>query len=53
MDMWKRDVQSTQAYLPAADTKIVFEKFQVVKHLHEAVDRVRREGAPGPAAGRR
>jgi transposase len=42
MDMWEPDVQSTRAHLPGADRKIVFDKFHVVKHLHEAVDRVRR-----------
>jgi transposase len=42
MDMWEPYVQSTRAYLPKADTKIVFDKFHVVKHLHTAVDQVRR-----------
>jgi len=42
MDMWEPYVQSTRVHLPDADSKIVFDKFHVVKHLHEAVDRVRR-----------
>ena len=42
MDMWEPYVQSTRAHLPEADAKIVFDKFHIVKHLHEAVDRVRR-----------
>lgn len=42
MDMWEPYGQSTRAALPAADAKIVFDKFHVVKHLHEAVDLVRR-----------
>jgi transposase len=42
MDMWEPYVQSTRAHLPGADAKIVFDKFHVVKHLHEAVDHVRR-----------
>lgn len=42
MDMWEPYVQSTRAHLPAADAKIVFDKFHVVKHLHDAVDHVRR-----------
>jgi transposase len=42
MDMWEPYVQSTRAHLPEADTKIVFDKFHVVKHLHDAVDQVRR-----------
>ena len=42
MDMWEPDVQSTRTHLPGADAKIVFDKFHVVEHLHEAVDHVRR-----------
>ncbi len=42
MDMWEPYVQSTRAHLPEADAKIVFDKFHVVKHLHAAVDHVRR-----------
>jgi transposase len=42
MDMWEPYVQSTRAHLPGAEQKIVFDKFHVVKHLHDAVDRVRR-----------
>ena len=42
MDMWEPYVQSALAHLPEADQKIVFDKFHVVKHLHDAVDRVRR-----------
>jgi len=42
MDMWEPYGQSTRAHLPAADGKIVFDKFHVVKHLHDAVDHVRR-----------
>ncbi len=42
MDMWEPYRQSTQAALPAAEPNIVFDKFHVAKHLHEAVDRVRK-----------
>jgi transposase len=42
MDMWEPYVQSTRACLPDAEAKIVFDKFHVVKHLHDAVDLVRR-----------
>jgi transposase len=41
MDMWEPSVQSTRAYLPEADRMIMFDKFHVVKHLHDAVDQVR------------
>ena len=54
MDMWEPYVQSTRAHLPEADAKIVFDKFHVVKHLHEAVDHVRRgEHRGAQARGRR
>jgi transposase len=42
MDMWEPYVQSTRAHVPEAESKIVFDKFHIVKHLHDAVDRVRR-----------
>jgi transposase len=42
MDMWEPYIQSTRAHLAEADSKIVFDKFHVAKHLHEAVDQVRR-----------
>jgi transposase len=42
MDMWEPYVQSTRTHLPGAEDKIVFDKFHVVKHLHDAVDQVRR-----------
>jgi transposase len=42
MDMWEPYIQSTHASLEGAAAKIVFDKFHVAKHLHDAVDRVRR-----------
>src|SRR5512136_2680276 len=42
MDMWEPYIQSTRAHLEAAATKIVFDKFHVEKHLHDAVDKVRK-----------
>jgi transposase len=42
MDMWEPYIQSTRAHLEEAAAKIVFDKFHIAKHLHEAVDRVRR-----------
>jgi transposase len=42
MDMWEPYIQSTCRHVPAAEEKIVFDKFHIVKHLHEAVDKVRR-----------
>jgi transposase len=42
MDMWEPYIQSVSTYLPYGETKIVFDKFHIVKHLHDAVDKVRR-----------
>lgn len=42
MDMWDPYVHSTRRHLPEADSKIVFDKFHIAKHLSEAVDQVRR-----------
>jgi transposase len=42
MDMWDPYVQSTRQHLKDGDTKIVFDKFHIAKHLSEAVDLVRR-----------
>ncbi len=43
MDMWDPYVASTKEHLADADTKIVFDKFHIAKHLSEAVDQVRRQ----------
>jgi transposase len=42
MDMWEPYENSVKAHLPAAEEKIVYDKFHVAKHLGEAVDQVRR-----------
>ena len=42
MDMWTPYINSTRKHLPVADEKIVFDKFHVMKHLGDAVDKVRR-----------
>jgi transposase len=42
MGMGEPYVQSARAALPEAGATIVFDKFHVVKHLHDAVDHVRR-----------
>ncbi len=42
MDMWEPYVRSTREHVDAAATKIVFDKFHIAKHLHDAVDHVRR-----------
>lgn len=42
MDMWDPYVKSVRDHVPDGESKIVFDKFHVAKHLGEAVDQVRR-----------
>lgn len=41
MDMWEPYVQATQAQVPDASEKIVYDRFHIMKHMTEAVDKVR------------
>lgn len=41
MDMWEPYVQATLSGLPLAADKIVFDRFHIMKHVNEAVDKVR------------
>lgn len=43
MDMWQPYIGATEAQVPAAAEKIVFDKFHIVQHLVDAVDQVRRQ----------
>jgi len=43
MDMWDPFEKSIRGHVPGADEKIVYDKFHIVKHLNEAVDKVRRQ----------
>ncbi len=43
LDMWDPYLAATQAYVPGADEKIVFDKFHVLRTINEAVDKVRRQ----------
>lgn len=43
MDMWPAYIKATQRALPAAEDKIVFDKFHVAQHLGNAVNAVRLE----------
>lgn len=43
MDMWEPYVKATMEHVPLASEKIVFDRFHIMKHMNEAVDRVRRE----------
>jgi transposase len=50
MDMWEPYVRSVSAHLPGAAEKIVFDKFHIIRHLVQAVDRVRRREHRAQAA---
>jgi len=43
MDMWDPYIAATRAYVPAADQKIVFDRYHVTRLVTEAVDKVRRQ----------
>ncbi|MGX7950914.1 ISL3 family transposase [Oleidesulfovibrio alaskensis] len=47
MDMWSPYFLATQKWVPDAAGKIVFDRFHVMKHVGEAVDRVRRQEHKG------
>jgi transposase len=42
MDLWRPYIRATRDHLPDADSKIVFDRFHVMKLAGEAVDKVRR-----------
>lgn len=42
MDMWEPYISSTLEHVPDAASKIVFDRFHVMKHMIEAVDSVRK-----------
>lgn len=42
MDMWDPFIAATRNHIPDADKKIVFDRFHVMKHATEAVDKVRK-----------
>jgi transposase len=43
MDMWDPFIASTVAHVPNGQSKIVFDRFHVMKHMTDAVDQVRKE----------
>lgn len=42
MDMWDPYIAATKAYVPEADKKIVFDRFHIMRHVLDAVDKVRK-----------
>lgn len=43
IDMWEPYRNAIRKYIPDADEKIVFDKFHVLQHVGDAVDRVRKQ----------
>jgi|GEM_PF-1628901 len=43
IDMWTPYTLATQAAVPGAEDKIVFDRFHIMQHVNEALDRVRRQ----------
>jgi len=42
MDMWDAYIKAVKASIPGAELKIAFDRFHVIKHLNDALDKVRR-----------
>jgi transposase len=52
LDMWEPYVQAIRAHVPAAETKMVFDRYHIMTHMGKAVDDVRkREHRALAAAG--
>ncbi|MGC8673355.1 MAG: ISL3 family transposase, partial [Thermoplasmata archaeon] len=43
MDMWDPFMSSTMEHVPDAESKMVFDRFHVMRHVNEAVDKTRKE----------
>ena len=43
MDMWDPYIAATKDLVPGAETKIVFDRFHVIRQITEALDQVRRQ----------
>lgn len=50
MDMWEPYRKTVREQVPAADEKIVFDKFHVLQHVSDAVDQVRKQESKALAA---
>jgi transposase len=42
MDMWEPYIESTVAHVPDGKSKIVFDRYHIMLHMNDAVDRVRK-----------
>ena len=43
MDMWDPYIAATRAYVPSAESKIVFDRFHIMGYIGKAVDTVRKQ----------
>jgi transposase len=43
LDMWPAYISACQAHIPDAETKMVFDRFHIMRHVVVAVDKVRKE----------
>jgi len=51
MDMWEAYIGAVKAVVPGAEEKIVFDRYHIMQHMGEAVDKVRRSEQRVLAAG--
>ena len=43
LDMWPAYINACQAHVPDADEKMVFDRFHIMRHVLDAVDKVRKQ----------
>ena len=43
MDMWDLYIACTRSHIDDADSRIVFDRFHIMKHMNMALDDVRKE----------
>ena len=53
LDMWPAYINACQARVPQAEQKMVFDRFHIMRHVLEAVDKVRKREHKSTDAGRR
>jgi transposase len=47
--MWPAYINACRDKVPGADSKMVFDRFHIMRHVVDAVDKVRKAGAQGTA----
>ncbi len=43
MDMWDPFISSTVEHVPDASSKTIFDRFHVIRHVNDAVDKTRKK----------